>query len=193
MPYLLVLFYSRTGHIARLAEAISEGAEAAGLETRLRTVPSVQASHAPASAEDSLMDRAGYLYATKDDLADCAALALGSPSRFGAIAAPLKAFLEDTSDLWISGTLIDRPAGVFTSASSLHGGHEGVLQSMMMPLLHHGMVICGLPYSEPGLAQHSGGGTPYGPSHLDGDALAPHEQALAQALGRRLAHWSKRS
>ncbi|NBS11676.1 MAG: NAD(P)H:quinone oxidoreductase [Gammaproteobacteria bacterium] len=192
MSYVLVLFYSRTGHVASLAEAIAEGVEAEGLEARLRTVPSLHPSYQAGDQSDPLMDTQGYLYATKEDLAGCAALALGSPSRFGAIAAPLKGFLEQTSDLWLSGTLVDRPAGVFTSASTLHGGHEGVLQSMLMPLIHHGMVVCGLPYTEPGLRTLSGGGTPYGPSHLDQDTLAPHEHALAVALGRRLAHWSTR-
>ena len=192
MSYVLILFFSRTGHIAKLAEAIGEGAESTGMEARLRTVPSLHPSFHDADQSDPFMDAQGYLYASKEDLADCAALALGSPSRFGAIAAPLKGFLEQTSDLWLSGTLVDRPAGVFTSASTLHGGHEGVLQSMMMPLIHHGMVVSGLPYTEPGLRQLSGGGTPYGPSHVDQESLAPHEHALAVALGRRLALWSLR-
>ena len=192
MSYVLILFFSRTGHIAKLAEAICEGAESTGMEARLGTVASLHPSFHDADQSDPFMDAQGYLYASKEDLADCAALALGSPSRFGAIAAPLKGFLEQTSDLWLSGTLVDRPAGVFTSASTLHGGHEGVLQSMMMPLIHHGMVVCGLPYTEPGLRQLSGGGTPYGPSHVDQESLAPHEHALAVALGRRLALWSLR-
>ena len=127
MSYVLILFFSRTGHIAKLAEAIGEGAESTGMEARLRTVPSLHPSFHDADQSDPFMDAQGYLYASKEDLADCAALALGSPSRFGAIAAPLKGFLEQTSDLWLSGTLVDRPAGVFTSASTLHGGHEGGL------------------------------------------------------------------
>jgi NAD(P)H dehydrogenase (quinone) len=107
------------------------------------------------------------------------------------MAAPLKGFLETTSDLWLSGAMIDKPAAVFASASSLHGGHEAVLQSMMTPLLHHGMLVMGCPYSDPGLAMTEGGGTPYGPTHLDADSLRPHEEAMAHRLGQRLAKWSQ--
>jgi NAD(P)H dehydrogenase (quinone) len=190
MAQILILFFSRTGHIASLAEAIAEGVESAGCEAKLRTVPSL----APAYSEptgNQFESEHGYLFANKDDLRECDGLALGSPSRFGTMAAPLKGYLETTSDLWLSGALIDKPAAVFASASSLHGGHEAVLQSMMTPLLHHGMVVMGCPYSDPGLAATEGGGTPYGPTHLDAQELRPHEQEMAVRLGQRLAKWSQ--
>jgi NAD(P)H dehydrogenase (quinone) len=190
MAQILVLFYSRTGHVASLAEAIAEGVEREGSEAKLRTVPSLSPSYAEATG-DHFESEDGYLFATKDDLRDCDGLALGSPSRFGTMAAPLKGFLETTSDLWLSGAMIDKPACVFASASSLHGGHEAVLHSMMTPLLHHGMVIMGCPYSDPGLATTEGGGTPYGPTHLDADTLRPHEREMAVRLGQRLAKWSQ--
>ena len=192
MAQILILFYSRSGHVAQLAEAIARGVERAGSESLLRTVPSVTPAHATPSGNDLESDQ-GYLYATKDDLRHCDGLALGSPSRFGTMAASLKAFLETTSDMWLSGALIDKPAAVFTSASSLHGGHEAVLQSMMTPLLHHGLVVMGCPYTDPGLAATEGGGTPYGPSHLDQDTLRPHEEAMAVRLGERLATWSDKT
>lgn len=192
MAQILILFYSRSGHVAQLAEAIGRGVEHAGGEAVLRTVPSVTPAHATPSGSD-LESEHGYLYATKDDLRDCDGLALGSPSRFGTMAASLKAFLETTSDMWLSGALIDKPAAVFTSASSLHGGHEAVLQSMMTPLLHHGLIVMGCPYTDPGLAATEGGGTPYGPSHLDQDTLRPHEDAMAARLGERLATWSAKT
>lgn len=192
MAQILILFYSRSGHVAKLAEAIGEGVEQAGGEARLRSVPAVSPHFSEASSQDDLQCPLGYLYATKEDLRACQGLALGSPSRFGTMAAPLKAFLETTSDLWLSGALIDKPAAVFTSASSLHGGHEAVLQSMMTPLLHHGLVVMGCPYTDPGLAATEGGGTPYGPSHLDSDVLRPHEKDMAIRLGERLTHWSQR-
>lgn len=192
MAQILILFYSRSGHVAQLAEAIARGVERAGAEALLRTVPSVTPAHAAPSGNDLESDQ-GYLYATKDDLRHCDGLALGSPSRFGTMAASLKAFLETTSDMWLSGALIDKPAAVFTSASSLHGGHEAVLQSMMTPLLHHGLVVMGCPYTDPGLAATEGGGTPYGPSHLDQDLLRPHEEAMAVRLGERLATWSDKT
>lgn len=191
MAQILILFYSRSGHVAQLAEAIARGVEQAGSEAVLRTVPSVTPAHATPSGNDLESDQ-GYLFASKDDLRQCDGLALGSPSRFGTMAAPLKAFLETTSDMWLSGALINKPAAVFTSASSLHGGHEAVLQSMMTPLLHHGLVVMGCPYTDPGLAATEGGGTPYGPSHLDQDSLRPHEEAMAVRLGERLATWSHR-
>lgn len=189
MAQILILFYSRTGHVASLAESIGEGVEMGGGEVRLRTVPSISPSHA-APEGDVFESKSGYLFATKDDLRECDGLALGSPSRFGTMAAPLKSFLETTSDLWLSGTMIDKPAVVFASASSLHGGHEGVLQSMLIPLLHHGMVVMGCPYSDPGLAADEGGGTPYGPTHLDAEILRPHEHEMAKRLGQRLTKWS---
>ena len=190
MAQILILFYSRNGHIASLAEAIAKGVEDAGGEAKLRTVPNLSPAFSEASG-DEFESEQGYLYATKTDLRECDGLALGSPSRFGTMAAPLKGFLETTSDLWLSGAMIDKPAAVFASASSLHGGHEAVLQSMMTPLLHHGMLVMGCPYSDPGLATTEGGGTPYGPTHLDADSLRPHEEAMAHRLGQRLAKWSQ--
>ena len=190
MAQILILFYSRNGHIASLAEAIAKGVEDAGGEAKLRTVPNLSPAFSEASG-DEFESEQGYLYATKTDLRECDGLALGSPSRFGTMAAPLKGFLETTSDLWLSGAMIDKPAAVFASASSLHGGHEAVLQSMMTPLLHHGMLVMGCPYSDPGLAMTEGGGTPSGPTHLDADSLRPHEEAMAHRLGQRLAKWSQ--
>ena len=190
MAQILILFYSRNGHIASLAEAIAKGVEDAGGEAKLRTVPNLSPAFSEASG-DEFESEQGYLYAKKTDLRECDGLALGSPSRFGTMAAPLKGFLETTSDLWLSGAMIDKPAAVFASASSLHGGHEAVLQSMMTPLLHHGMLVMGCPYSDPGLAMMEGGGTPYGPTHLDADSLRPHEEAMAHRLGQRLAKWSQ--
>ena len=190
MAQILILFYSRSGHIASLAEAIAKGVEDAGGEAKLRTVPNLSPAFSEASG-DEFESEQGYLYATKTDLRECDGLALGSPSRFGTTAAPLKGLQETTSDLWLSGAMIDKPAAVFASASSLHGGHEAVLQSMMTPLLHHGMLVMGCPYSDPGLAMMEGGGTPYGPTHLDADSLRPHEQSMAHRLGQRLAKWSQ--
>lgn len=190
MTQILVLFYSRTGHVASLAEAVATGIEDGGCEAKLRTIPAFSPCYAAPSG-DHFESQDGYLFATKDDLRDCDGMALGSPARFGTMAAPLKGFLETTSDLWLSGEMIDKPAGVFASASSLHGGHEAVLQSMLTPLLHHGMVIMGCPYSDPGLAATEGGGTPYGPTHLDADTLRLHEREMAVRLGQRLAKWSR--
>jgi len=188
MDYVLVLYYSRYGATAEMARQVARGVEQGGLEARLRTVPSVSADHestAPA------VPGAGAPYATFDDLGDCVGLALGSPTRFGNMAAALKYFLDGTSGLWMQGALAGKPAGVFTSTSSIHGGQETTLLSMMLPLLHHGMLITGLPYSEPELLQTREGGTPYGPSHLAGrDSKLPlttQEKNLCQALGRRLA------
>lgn len=191
MSTILILFYSRTGHVRSLAESIARGVEAAGADPLLRTVPALTPDHASAQGS-SLESPEGYLYASKDDLRLADGLALGSPARFGTMAAPLKGFLETTSDLWLSGALIDKPAAVFASASSLHGGHEAVLQSMMTPLLHHGMVVMGVPYSDPGLASTDGGGTPYGPTHLDAEHLRAHEEGMAVRLGERLARWAQK-
>jgi NAD(P)H dehydrogenase (quinone) len=188
MGYVLVLYYSRYGATAEMARQVARGVEQGGLEARLRTVPAVSADHestAPAVPE------AGAPYATLDELEECAGLALGSPTRFGNMAAALKYFLDGTSSIWMKGALAGKPAGVFTSTSSIHGGQETTLLSMMLPLMHHGMLITGLPYSEPELLQTREGGTPYGPSHLAGrDSKLPltaQEKNLCQALGRRLA------
>nr|WP_298142851.1 NAD(P)H:quinone oxidoreductase [uncultured Pseudomonas sp.] len=187
-PYILVLYYSRHGATAEMARQVARGVEMAGLEARLRTVPAVSSECEAVSAE---IPTEGALYASLDDLKHCAALALGSPTRFGNMAAPLKYFLDGTSSLWLSGGLVGKPAGVFTSTASLHGGQETTLLSMMLPLLHHGMLIAGLPYSESALLETRGGGTPYGPSHHAGAdskrALDEHEIALCRALGQRLA------
>ncbi len=191
-PYVLVLYYSHHGATAEMARLIARGVEQQGLEARIRTVPKVVtevSEPAPAVPED------GAIYATLDDLKHCSALALGSPTRFGNMAAPMKYFLDGTLNLWLTGELIGKPAGVFTSTSSLHGGQETTLFSMMIPLMHHGMLICGLPYSETALTETCSGGTPYGPSHLAGvDSKRPldqHEQELCVALGSRLAQLAK--
>jgi len=188
MSYVLVLYYSRYGATAEMARQVARGVEEGGMEARLRTVPAV--STVCEAVADSIPD-SGAPYASLDDLRDCNALALGSPTRFGNMAAPMKYFLDGTSQLWLAGALSGKPAGVFTSTSSLHGGQETTLTSMMLPLLHHGMLITGLPYSEPELLQTREGGSPYGPSHLAGQdgklPLSTAEKNLCQALGRRLA------
>ena len=193
MAEILVLYYSRGGSVARLARQLARGVEEVpGMQARLRTVPPVAAvtqQAAPPVPED------GAPYVQASDLDECAGLALGSPTRFGNMAAPLKYFIDGTSSLWLAGELVGKPAGVFTSTSSLHGGQESTLLSMMLPLLHHGMLITGLPYSEGALLETRGGGTPYGPSHhagADGKRkLDEHEIALCRALGQRLASTAK--
>lgn len=186
---VLVLYYSRQGSLARMARAIAHGVDAvAGAEAVIRTVPAVSAVSEQVAPD---VPEEGPPYATLDDLRDCAALALGSPTRFGNMAAPLKHFLDGTGALWFSGALTGKPAAVFTSSGSLHGGQETTLLSMMIPLLHHGMLLVGLPYGEPALARTRTGGTPYGASHVaghEGDpTLSADEQELCTALGRRLA------
>ena len=196
MPYILILYYSRTGGTAALAQHLARGVQDhGGFETRLRTVPPVAAAVdqtlPPVPAE-------GAVYCSKEDLAGCAGLALGSPTRFGNMAAPLKHFLDETADLWAGHTLVGRPAAVFCSSASMHGGQESTLLSMMIPLLHHGMVIAGIPYSEPRLAATTAGGTPYGASHVsragaDGNGVLTDDEAkLATALGKRLAMLAER-
>ena len=193
MGPILILYYSRHGATAGMARQIARGVEAAGVEARLRTVPEV--STVCEAVADSIPAE-GAPYASLDDLRECSGLALGSPTRFGNMAGALKYFLDGTSSLWMSGALIGRPAAVFTSTSSLHGGQEATLMSMMLPLLHHGMMILGLPYSETQLLTTRTGGTPYGPSHLAGSdsnlPLSDEEKALCQALGRRLAETARR-
>ena len=188
MADILVLFYSRHGSVAEMAQLIGRGIEEAGVQARLRTVPSV--STVCEAVEDSI-PKSGAPYATHDDLRECIGLALGSPTRFGNMAAPLKYFLDSTSDLWVSGKLSGKPAAVFTSTSTMHGGQESTLLSMMTPLLHHGAVIIGLPYSESALRHTKSGGTPYGASHWAGSdndkAISDDEKKLCIALGRRLA------
>ena len=188
-PYILVLYYSRTGQTAEMAAQIARGvSRVQGMDARIRTVPSVSPdteASLPAVPDD------GAPYASKDDLANCAGLAIGSPTRFGNMAAPLKYFLDSTGDLWLNGTLNGKPAGAFTSTGSLHGGQESTLLTMMVPLLHHGMVLCGVPYSESALNETSAGGTPYGPSHWAGtgepQSVNDHEKAICQTFGERLA------
>ncbi|EDM46713.1 NAD(P)H:quinone oxidoreductase [Marinobacter algicola] len=188
-PYILVLYYSRTGQTAELAAQIARGvSRVQGMDARIRTVPSVSPdteASLPAVPDD------GAPYASKDDLANCSGLAIGSPTRFGNMAAPLKYFLDSTGDLWLNGTLSGKPAGAFTSTGSLHGGQESTLLTMMVPLLHHGMVLCGVPYSENALNETSAGGTPYGPSHWAGtgepQSVNDHEKAICQTFGERLA------
>jgi NAD(P)H dehydrogenase (quinone) len=187
-PYILVLYYSRHGSVAGMAEQICRGVEhVTGVEARLRTVPAVS-TNCEAVADD--IPEEGPLYCTEDDLQHCAGLIMGSPTRFGNMAAPLKYFLDGTSSLWLSGALIDKPAAVFTSTASMHGGQESTLLTMMMPLLHHGMVMAGLPYSESALMKSKTGGTPYGASHYagqEGRSLDNDELALCAALGKRVA------
>ncbi|MBU03252.1 MAG: NAD(P)H-quinone oxidoreductase [Halieaceae bacterium] len=188
-PYILVLFYSREGATAAMAKQVARGVECvAGIEARLRTVPALSTQ---GDDEDTMT-----LHATQDDLRGCAGLVLGSPTRFGNMAAPMKQFLDDSSALWLQGALIDRPAGVFTSTSSLHGGQESTLLSMMLPLMHHGMVMVGVPYAVPELRATEAGGTPYGASHWStetGDRpLDDNEAAICRALGRRVAEWALR-
>lgn len=186
--YILVLYYSRNGATAEMARHIARGIEMQGLEARLRTVPAVSTE---CEAVADAIPAEGAPYVSLDDLKNCAGLALGSPTRFGNMAAPLKYFLDGTSNLWLTGSLVGKPAGVFTSTASLHGGQESTLLSMLLPLLHHGMLIAGLPYSESALVETRGGGTPYGASHhagVDGKrALDEHEITLCRALGQRLA------
>ena len=188
-PYVLVLFYSRGGATAAMAQQVARGVElVSGVSARLRTVPPV--STTCEQIEEDIPDH-GPLYCELDDLRDCSGLVMGSPTRFGNMAAPLKYFLDQSSSLWLSGAMIDKPAAVFTSTSSLHGGQESTLLSMMLPLLHHGMVIAGLPYSETGLMTTASGGTPYGASHWGGNDnnrdLDETEARLCRALGNRVA------
>lgn len=183
-PYLLVLYYSRHGHVARMAEEIAAGAAASGIEVRLRTVPAISTDCQAIAPE---IPESGDLYCSYADLAGCAGLLLGSPTRFGNMAAALKYFLDGSAEQWANGTLIGKPAGVFTSTSSLHGGQESTLLTMMVPLLHHGMLIAGLPYSEGALHTTERGGTPYGASHLEAEQLSDSERQLCRAQGLRIA------
>ncbi|MDO6467013.1 NAD(P)H:quinone oxidoreductase [Neptunomonas phycophila] len=187
-PYILVLYYSSHGSTANMAKHIARGVEQCGIEARIRTVPPVSSvceATAPTIPND------GDIYCTEADLRDCAGLALGSPTRFGNMAAALKYFIDSTSSLWMSGALIGKPATVFSSTSSLHGGQETTLLSMMLPLMHHGMVIAGIPYSETALLTTQSGGTPYGATHVAGQdskrALDSDETSLCQAQGKHLA------
>lgn len=192
-PYILILYYSRHGATRELANIIARGVETTGFEARVRTVPAVstvcEATQPPIPTE-------GDIYCSQNDLANCAGLVLGSPTRFGNMAAPLKYFWDNTSDTWLNGKLIGKPAAVFTSTGSLHGGQETTLISMMLPLLHHGMVISGIPYSEASLHNTETGGTPYGASHFSGSqhqrTVSEEEQQLSLVVGKRIAHLAAR-
>ena len=189
MADILVLYYSAGGSVRRMAELVAEGIERVpGAQARLRTVPKVAVVTRVAAPE---VPPEGAPYCELRDLEDCAGLALGSPARFGNVAAPLKHFLEGTTALWLKGALEGKPACVFTSAGSLHGGHESTLLAMMVPLFHHGMVIVGLPYTNAELNATRSGGTPYGASHFAGMAddlpVTDAERALCVAQGKRLA------
>ena len=189
MQEILVLYYSRYGAVKQMAQLIARGIEQVpGMSARIRTVPKVSAV---CEAVERDVPDAGAPYVELEDLDACVGLALGSPTRFGNMAAPLKYFLDSTSGLWLKGTLAGKPAAVFTSTSSMHGGQETTLISMMLPLLHHGMLLLGLPYTEPELISTASGGTPYGASHVAGAAsdraISEDEKKLCTALGRRLA------
>ncbi|WP_324692423.1 NAD(P)H:quinone oxidoreductase [Cobetia sp. D5] len=188
-PYVLVLYYSRHGATRTLAEQIAAGIESiSGVEARLRRVPEISATCE--QTEPEIPDR-GAMYVELDDLRHCSGLALGSPTRFGNMAAPLKYFLDSTSELWMNGALIDKPATAFSASSSLHGGQETTLITMLIPLLHHGMVYAGVPYSATELLETTQGGTPYGTTHVSGkrgdNDVDDNEQRLALAQGKRIA------
>ncbi|MBT3049141.1 MAG: NAD(P)H:quinone oxidoreductase [Candidatus Thiodiazotropha sp.] len=194
MAEVLILYYSRHGATAEMARIIARGVEeVAGVDARLRTVPEV--SPLCEATEESIPE-SGAPYVSEADLRQCDGLILGSPTRFGNMAAPMKHFLDTTSQLWMSGALIDKPAAVFTSTASLHGGQESTLLSMMLPLLHHGMLILGVPYSETALLHTQSGGTPYGASHLAGGEsklpLSEEEKRICKTQGRRMAETVKR-
>lgn len=194
MAYALVLYYSRHGAVKQLAQHIARGIEAVdGLEARIRTVPPVSAT---TEAVDKTVPESGAPYATLDDLKNCSALALGSPTRFGNMAAPLKYFLDQASGLWLAGNLVDKPAVVFTSSASMHGGQETTLLSMMLPLFHLGFIVLGIPYTELDLNTTKSGGTPYGASHYAGTSdknpISEEEQRLSYSLGKRLANTAKK-
>lgn len=186
MVEILILYYSRYGATAEMADLIARGVESVpGATAKVRTVPEV----APGGAAAPPIPASGPPYATLDDLKHCDGLALGSPTHFGNMAAPLKHFIDSTSNLWFSGALSGKPAGVFTSTSSMHGGQEATLITMLLPLLHHGMILVGIPSSETALAETSSGGTPYGPSRHTGKerSVSPEERQLCRAFGARLA------
>lgn len=189
LPYVLVVYYSRFGATRTLAEQVAAGVEdISGIAARLRSVPPVSTT---CEAVEPEIPAEGAVYASVDELRHCAGLAMGSPTRFGNMAAPLKYFLDGTSELWLNGALVDKPATAFTSTASLHGGQEATLLTMLVPLLHQGMVYAGVPYSESGLLSTTSGGTPYGTSHVAGErsdrSVDDTERALARAQGKRIA------
>lgn len=189
MDYLLVLYYSSGGTTKQLAQLIARGIEQQGVEAMLRTVPRVSAN---SEASEQAIPAEGDCYATQQELANCLGLAVGSPTRFGNMAAPLKYFIDQSSDIWMNGLLAGKPASFFSSTSSMHGGQESTLLSMMLPFLHHGMLISGLPYSETSLLHSETGGTPYGVTHWSGHnndkPISQTEKDLALAQGKRLAN-----
>ncbi len=194
MADVLVLYYSRKSATEALAREVCSGIDAVdGMSARLRTVPTVSA--VTEATEDTVPD-SGPPYATNADLEECAGLVMGSPSNFGNMAASLKHFLDGTVGDWFRGVAVGKPAGLFASTGSLHGGQESTLLSMAIPLLHHGMIIVGLPYTEPALSTTTTGGTPYGPTHVtwnrDPDSLSDEEKELCRALGKRVAEIAKR-
>ena len=194
MSEILILYYSRFGATEALARAVCQGIDRVdGCSARLRTVPAVSTITDAVEAE---IPDSGPPYATKDDLKECDGLIIGSPTRFGNMAAPLKYFIDSTGSEWMSGTLSGKPAGVFTSTSSLHGGQETTLLTMALPLIHHGMLFVGIPYTEVALSTTTTGGSPYGASHVtwnrDSDRLAEEEASLAGALGKRVAEFAAR-
>lgn len=189
MADILVLYYSQGGAVRDMAQLVARGIESvSGATARIRTVPKVSAN---SEATESDIPASGDPYVELEDLDECMGLAIGSPTRFGNMAAPMKYFLDGTTNAWLKGALINKPAAVFTSSGSMHGGNETTLLTMMVPLLHHGMMIVGLPYSEPALSSTTTGGTPYGASHIGGamddQAISEDEKTLCIALGKRLA------
>ena len=194
MSYILVLYYSRYGAVKQLAQHIARGVESVeGMEARIRTVPDVSPN---SEATAPAIPDSGAPYVTLDDLKNCAGLALGSPTRFGNMAAPVKYFLDTASGIWLSGNTVNKPAAVFSSSASLHGGQETTLVSMMLPLFHLGFVLLGIPYTEPDLNTTQSGGTPYGATHFAGstgkNSVTEEEQRLCFALGKRLAATAKK-
>lgn len=189
MPEILVLYYSRNGSVRQMAQYVGRGIESVpGMRARLRTVPAVSTVAEAVAPE---VPESGAPYVEQSDLAECAGLALGSPTRFGNMAAPMKYFLDGLGAQWLEGTLVGKPAAVFTASSTMHGGQEATLLSMMLPLMHHGMIIVGLPYTEPELFSTRSGGTPYGATHVAGgnndQPVSDEERKLCIAHGRRLA------
>ena len=191
MADVLILYYSRNGSVGKLADLIARGVEEGGATARLRCVPAVSPNHL---ATEAAVPDDGAPYVSKQDLSECSAVIVGSPTRFGNMAAPMKHFWDSTGAEWASGTLVGKPAAVFTSTATMHGGQESTLLSMMLPLLHHGRVLVGIPFTEPRLSSTHTGGTPYGASHVSGAdgkaAFSEDEKVLAKALGRRVAQIS---
>ena len=186
--FLLILFYSASGSVKNLAHAIADGAEEQNLNVKLRTVPKISMRNKNSVAD---IPESGEIYCSKEDLINCSGLAIGSPTRFGSIATPLKHFLDSTGDIWSTHALENKPGIAFTSTGSMHGGQETTLLSMMLPLLHHGMIIAGVPYSEKNLSTTKSGGTPYGPTHVSHNHitdLTEEEKAICLTYGKRFAN-----